>query len=156
MTEAYRFLPSSFDPDDPDMKGIPVPLDWCWDSAEHTFKAWGSRGVMMRLPLFWQMEVPLFRACRSVGAFLFANDVGNMPLGAVATRIAEIDTVVTDFEDTCMFTSYLLECNAPLPKHWFIVRNQKNAHRQLPHALANVAVYEETHSSPGIIKVPHL
>lgn len=156
MTKTCRLFPSSFDPDDQNMRGVPVPLDWRWDSVERTFKAWGVRGVMMRLPLFWQLEVPLFHACQSAGAFLFTNDVGNMPLGAVATRIAEIDTVVTDFNDVCMFVPYLLERGAPLPRHWVIVRNPEHAHHPLPLALANVTVYEEVHSSPGIIDTSHL
>lgn len=156
MTKACRFLPNSFDPDDPDMNGIPVPLDWRWNSVEHTFKTWGVRGVMMRLPLFWQLEVPLFHACQNAGAFLFANDIGNMPLGAVAMRIAEIDTVVTNLEDACTFVPYLLEHGAPLPRHWVIVRNQENAHHPLPSAMAKLSVYEEVHSSPGIIAKQHI
>ena len=152
MSGPYRFLPSSFDPDDPHMRGIPVPLDWRWSSIEEGLRVRGARGVMVRLPLFWQMEVPLFYACRAVGAFLFANDVGNMPLGAAAIQGADIDTVITNFENADAFAVHLTERQISLPKNWVIVRTPLNAQTSLSQILQNkdLSIFEETHSSPGI------
>lgn len=153
MTTSQRFFPSSFDPDDAHMTGNPLPLDWRWRSAEDALTSWGSRGVMMRLPLFWQLEVPLFHACQSAGAFLFANDVGNMPLGAAAVDIADVDTVVTELDDAAAFASYLTIKRMSLPKYWFIVRKSSHAGAPLPPELTGngISVHEEVHSSPGII-----
>lgn len=107
---------------------------------------------MARLPLFWQLEIPLFHACRHAGSFLFINDVGNMPLGAAAIRTAEIDTIVTDFDDAVAFSAYLAQSTCPIPQKWFIVRPPLRAGKPLPSHLAHVEVAEEVHETPGILR----
>ena len=152
MSGSHRLLPSSFDPEDASMHGIPVPLDWRWSSVEKALQEWGSRGVMMRLPLFWQLEVPLFHACRAADAFLFTNDVGNIPLGIEAVRIANIDTIVTTFDDAALFTAQLAERNVSLSKQWVIIRTPSSAKTPLPQILRSndLRVFEEIHITPGI------
>ena len=146
--QAKRYFPSSFDPRDPTLKGIALPLSWRWVTIEHSLKTWGSRGVMMRLPLFWQLEVPIFDACQSVGAFLFTNDQDNMPLGAEAVRTADIDTVITDASDAAQFSAFLASKHIALPPNWFIVcKPGERAPQSLQHI---VRIVEELHESPGI------
>jgi hypothetical protein len=145
-----RRLPGSFDPGDVTANSKEVPADWEWTSAAATLKAFGSTGVMMRLPLFWQLEAPLFRACKAADAFIFVCEPQNMPLCAAALRDASIDTVVTDFDDATAFAHYLAARQQELPPHWLIIR--KPGQRQLlPARFASLAVAEETHVSPGIL-----
>src|SRR6185369_8776282 len=89
-----RVVPSSFDPDDPALLAVPRPLEAAWPSVEAALRHFGSRAVMMRLPLFWQAEPLLHAACRAAGAPIFVNEPENMPLGAAALQNG-VDTVVT-------------------------------------------------------------
>ena len=150
MSALSRFLPSSFDAQDPTLHGVEVPATWRWNSLEPQLKTWGSKGIMMRLPLFWQLETLIFEACHTAEASLFINDRANMPLGAAALKIAEIDTVVTDLADAEAFVAYLTEAKAPLPSFWFIVRTPEQATTPLSALLRPLTTAEETHRSPGI------
>lgn len=116
-----RLVPTSFNPDDSELRGFPIALDWNWPSSEQFLRSCGAVGVMMRLPLFWQLEVPLRNACVSAGAFIFVNDRGNMPLGAEALRSAEISCVVTDAKDVFEFSNYLREKSRLQPSSWLII-----------------------------------
>lgn len=111
----------------------------------------GSRGILMRLPLFWQLESPLYTACRATGAPLFVNDQGNMPVGDAALRLAELDTVVTGAADATMFSSYLSEHGTPLPM-WFIIHPLPSEPWDIPPALKknDVRVAQEVHLFPGV------
>ena len=104
----------------------------------------------MRLPLFWQLEVPLFRACKSVGAFVYVCDPDNMPVTRVALQYASIDTVVTTYDDALALSNHLTERQLSGPRHWFIVR-RPDQEEKLPESISKDA-FEETHNSPGILK----
>lgn len=150
MQGMKRLFPSSFNPNDPALHGVPRAAQEEWSALEHALISWGAKRIMLRLPLFWQVEIPVFRACRASGAFLFTNDVRNMPLGKYAVRAIGIDTVVTDIDDASEFSAFLLREDTPVPPHWFIVRPAHRAGTPLPRELAGVAVEEEVHLSPGI------
>ena len=146
-----RYVPSSFDPNDADMRAITIAADWNWPTCAQALKKSGSVGVMMRLPLFWQLEVPLFHACKEAGAFLFVCEPQNMPFGAAALRDASIDTVVTDLNDALAFAQFLAARPQPLPPNWLIIR-RADQQEALPVAFASVHVVEESHSSPGVLQ----
>ncbi|MBI5457495.1 hypothetical protein HY971_02095 [Candidatus Kaiserbacteria bacterium] len=145
-------VPTSFDPDDPELRAFPRPLQWKWASVETTLRAFCSRGIVMRLPLFWQIEPALFAAGQAVGTPIFVNDQGNMPVGAAAIRTANMDTVVTDSQDAFKFSSYLLEAGAQFPDAWIIVhpvsRNEWTIPAPLQNSTAHVA--QEVHIFPGV------
>jgi hypothetical protein len=104
---------------------------------------------MMRLPLFWQLESPLRGACDSSGAFIFVNDLGNMPLGASALRQAGVDTVVTGREDAAAFSEYLNAQGLALPA--FLLVEPVTEHvSALPPSLEGAFVSRELHLFPGV------
>ncbi len=147
-----RVVPSSFNPDDENLRAFPYTLSPSWNSCETALRAFGARGVMMRLPLFWQTESLLHSACRAVGAFIFLNETANMPVGALAIRVAEVATVVTDINDAYLFSSYLAENKFPMGKTWIIVHPIKEGVRAIPEALMEKGIHvaQEVHVFPGV------
>jgi hypothetical protein len=145
-----RFVPDSFDPADPTLAMVEIPIEWRWESCEKALTRFASRGVMSRLPAWWQLEPPLHAACRSAGAFLYVNDTMNMPLGSAAILRAEIDTIVTTVDDAHAFAAFLIEKGVPLPPSWFIVHQHEK--KMLPELLwqPGIQLHEEVQSSPGI------
>ena len=146
---ANRMVPTSFDPNDPTLRGFPISLDWKWTSCEQALRSQNSVGVMMRLPLFWQLEVPLYKACKSSGAFIFVSDRGNMTLAAEAIRIAHIDCVVTDIEDAVMFSNFLSKKSLMQPRSWIIV-HPRTMPRTLPSHLSEAVGAQEVHLFPSV------
>ncbi len=145
----YRIVPTSFDPEDPELRGFPIPLKWRWASCEEALRVFGATGVMMRLPLFWQLESPLWSACKKAGAFIFTNDPENMPLGAAAIRSANIDCVVTETKDASLFSDFLREKKYQLPRSWIIIHPANSDEWSLP-KLEGANVAQEVHLFPGI------
>lgn len=146
---ANKIVPTSFNANDAALRGFPIPLDWKWTSCAEALGSFHAVGVMMRLPLFWQLEVPLFHACKEAGAFIFISDRGNMPLAAEAIRTARIDCVVTDAEDAKTFSNFLIEKSLSKPRSWIIVHRAT-----LPSApvtnIAGAVGAQEVHLFPGV------
>jgi len=144
--------PSSFNPKEEHLCAYPRPLGWDWPSCAGLLQHFGGKGVLSRLPLFWQVESPLYRACQAAGSFIFLNDKANMPLGAEAVRSAEIGTVLTDLDDASAFSSFLLAKNYPLPEAWLIVHVAEHIPGELPFPLANSPskIGQEVHVLPGV------
>ncbi len=147
-----RVMPSSFNPDDPTLCAFPYHKIAGWSSCERLLRDSGAHGVMMRLPLFWQIEPSLFAACHAAGALIFINDADNMPLGAAAVHIAQIDTVVTDSDDAHKFSNYLLEKKSGMAKTWIMVHTPHKDITPVPQALkaTHVRVAQEIHVFPGV------
>ncbi len=146
-----RVVPTSFDPNDPDLRAFPRPLSWKWSSCEDALKRFAPRVVMMRLPLFWQVEPLLHEACRAVPAPIFVNDADNMPVGEAAIRLAYVDTVVTDTSDSFAFSSFLSE-KKTLPKSWIII-HRPDSTWDIPTPLRDARetrVAQEVHVFPGV------
>lgn len=147
-----QLVPTSFDPADPELRAFPRPLGWHWTSAERMLRAFGSHGIMMRLPLFWQLEPALFAAGQAAGAPIFVNDQDNMPVGAAAIKTASMDTVITDTQDAFRFSSYLSETGAQFPTAWIIVHPALLDVWEVPAPLreAGARVAQEVHLFPGV------
>ncbi len=147
-----RVMPSSFNPDDENLRAFPYYLAPRWDSLERALRESGSHGVMMRLPLFWQVESNLHHACRATDAFLFLNEPENMPLGAAALRLAEIDAVITDTKDAFAFSLYLSSNNSPLDFTWLIIHSADKDAVKIPEILLGrgAKVIQEVHIFPGV------
>jgi hypothetical protein len=146
----YSVVPTSFDPHDDGLRAFPRSLETRWTSAENFFLNVGARGIMMRLPLFWQMEPLLFAAGQMAGAPLFVCDQSNMPLGAAAIRTAHMDTVVTDAGDAFAFSDYLVLTGAVAPKAWLVVHAFDAHSWDTPAALVDARLAQEVHLFPGI------
>lgn len=157
-TAPCRLFPAAFDPADANLGAFPCALDWQWRSCEMALKHFNARGIVMRLPLFWQLETPLHAAGQAAGAPLFINDQGNMPVGAEAVR-AGLDTVVTDALDAKAFALYLAE-RAVRVSSWILIHPLPAAAWVLPEELASDAhVAQEVHLFPGVpllVQCPYL
>lgn len=148
LVSNYRLLPAAFEPTK-ELTAYPVPLERGWPSLTPHMRVWDSRGLMARVPLFWQMEAPLRTTCDEVGAFLFINDMSNMPLGAAAIRDANVDTVVTQMRDVGPFSLHLLEAKIALP-NFIAVHPHASALAPLPQACRETPIAQEVHLFPGV------
>jgi hypothetical protein len=147
-----RVTPSSFDPDDPELRAIPRSLNWRWTSCERFLRNVEARTVLLRLPLFWQIESFLHRACQAVGATILVNEVENMPVGAAAMHSANVNVVMTDTSDAGLFSTYLFEKDVEFPRAWFVVHRGDAENWTLPQFLreTQIRVAQEVHLFPGL------
>ncbi len=153
-----RIIPTSFDADDAALAGFPLHHLYRWDSCAHALVELKAHGVMMRLPLFWQLEVLLWYASRAARAPIFLNDPENMPVGAAALQLGGMDTVVTEQRDAGAFVEYLQKEKMALPEKWIVVHRADDVWK-LPAALADSRVAQEVHLFPGLpvlSQCPHL
>jgi len=146
-TTSCELLPSSFDPGSPTLRAYPRQVGWAWTSLEAALRRFKAEGVMMRLPLSMQLELPLFRACRAAGSFIFQSDLGNIPLAKAALEGAAIDLVITTAHDAGALALYLRENGAREPRAWVVVRDISEHPAPLP-LLSEV--HEEIHLFPGM------
>ena len=143
-----RVFPASFNPDDPTLRAFPVPVSREWMSLKRHLRHFRSRGVLLRLPLFWQVESPLYRTCREVDALYYANDVTNMPLGAAALRGMHLDTVLTDRSDAVALSTFLGKAGTKYS--WVIVHSLFETPWTIPDELTSASVAQEVHMFPGV------
>lgn len=144
-----RVVPAQFTWSD-DMEGLFIDASWRWPSLRSHLERLRVRGVLMRAPLWWQLESPLSKACKDAGSFiLFERD--NVPLATVGVRDACIDAVVTDPEDAAAFAAALTQRNIAFPKLWFLIVRQDQT-VTLPPSLSEVEieVVQEVHRYPGV------
>lgn len=144
-----RFVPSSFDPADPNLHALPRAGDEVWHSLAQLIPVAKVRGVMSRLPPFWQAMSPLHAACREHGVPLFLNDIANMPVGGLALTLRVVDAVVAEAADATQFAQHCADTGVPEPKLWLLVHQADATWKSLmPHTSGLVA--HEVHVSPGI------
>lgn len=145
-----RTFPSSFSPHNA-TPAFPRSLAWHWRSAADAIRRMSAKGVMMRLPLFLQLEAPLANAAHEAGAFIFVNDADNMPLGAAAIMQAEIGCIVTTGHDGDAFAAYLIKKDIPAPG-WHLVRHFEEDNWNVPQSVAETGsrVTQEVHLFPGL------
>jgi hypothetical protein len=107
---------------------------------------------MMRAPLFWQLEQPLFRATRVSGSFIFVSDAANMPVGSSAIETANVEAIVTDPDDARLFGQYLADGGKKAPRLWVLVHDARHVLSDLPEKLPQdgAAVGREIHILPGV------
>lgn len=147
---SYSPVPTSFDPDDAALRAFPRPLLWRWSSAEWALGAISPTIVMMRAPLFWQLEQPLWRAAQAHGAAIFVNDKDNMPLGRSAMA-SGADTIVTSAHDALAFSAYLKEKKVPFPRGWLVVHDiRERIDISDIHAGEATHIFQEAHLFPGM------
>jgi len=151
QTTPGRFSPSSFSDDDPALTIFPRAESWKWHSAEETLSKHMGRGLMLRLPLFWQVEIPLFLACKEKGLFIFVNDQSNMALGASAISRASIGVVVTDAKDANEFATFLMIKGHSFPDTWLIVQKAGEMIPLAPALTGSAStLVQEVHVLPGV------
>ncbi len=145
-----RIVPSSFNPDDPDLRALPIPLSWHWTSCERMLAHFQAELVMILLPLFWQLTAPLQAAIRSAGAAAYIGDPENMPVNEAAVR-AGFDTVVISASDAPRFAAYLTREQAPFPTSWLVIHLPDATTWDIPQPLLKSAcnIAQEVHLFPG-------
>lgn len=145
---AVRLFPSSFDPDDPSLTALARPNTLRW----HTLSEWltrvSARGVLSRLPLFWQTESIMHAACREARAFLYLNDASNMPVGLAAIEHANVDTIIATQDDAIEFSRFLASRGA-LVANWYIIHDATARFPSVNLSLAT-SIRHDIHLAPGI------
>jgi hypothetical protein len=146
-----RVVPSSFDPDDPDLTAMPRSMEWQWTSLERFFRLSSARMIMSQIPLYWQVASALERACAAAEAPVFAADACNVAVCAAAVRELNIEVVVSAPEDAAPLIAYLSEKHIEPPRSWFIVHAAKS-NWSMPPELAEgyFSVQQEVHLFPGV------
>lgn len=146
------YYPSSFDAHDPLLRALPRENDWRWSSCERALRDFSSRGVIMRIPIFWQLGLPLYAACRSLGIPVFTNEPENIPVGALALEKGGLDCVVSENRDAAAFTEFLLEERLPFPKFAILIHRVHEPEWRVSETVRTHwgAVAEEVHAAPGV------
>lgn len=146
-----RWVPTSFNPEDAELRSFPIPRYAPWDTLAAFLTEHGSHGVVGRLPTFWQMGFALYRATRTAHVPLFTNEPQNTPLGAVAIRDAHLDTIVTEATDAHVFARYCESRSIPQPRLWYLLhRIDALADTSLEHFAPEAIVAHEVYLCPGI------
>jgi len=150
-TTDARVFSTSFDGSNADMPIYGRARNWQWASLHHFLRARRALGVLVRLPLFWQVEPLIFNACKDAGGFPFVNDVANMPVGRLAVTEANVNTILTTVQGAQGFSRHLVERNTPFPPNWFVVHQLSDTPIQLPYLMRpGLIVHNEVHLFPGI------
>lgn len=146
-----RVVPTAFDAHDELLTAFPRHSSSRWVTAESIFERNRGACVLLRLPLFWQSEIPLHDACARTGTFLFVNDRRNMPLAAAALTSSSVKVVVTDAKDANDLATFLLVEGHDFPKEWLVVQRADEWVR-LSAALtgASCEVTQEVHVMPSV------
>jgi hypothetical protein len=146
-----RIFPTSFDPNKTTFAFL-RSVFWKWKSLADFLQNYKAIGVLIRLPLFWQIEPLAFEACKTSKSFLFINDETNMPVGRTAIQSAEMNTVVTTAKDAVEFLDYLEVYDAKRPKNLFIVHPFPDVNIELTQTITDtrLIVAQEIHFFPGI------
>lgn len=145
-----RLTPSSFDPDDVVLAVLSRPIDWRWGSLEEALAAFPGAAASYMLPLFWQMEPPVFAACRSAMMPLFATQPDNEAVAAASLRYAAVDTLVIEAGAAERLQAHFEMYKDPSPKLWFVLHDARAERwRDAPPKLSNT-VWQEVHLMPGV------
>ena len=146
-----RIVPTSFDPDDPELSAYPREADWQWDSCRRFLTHFEARTVMCQLPLFWQMSGPLRLVCSDAQCPIYPNEPENLPVGAAAITSGDANLVIIEVGDAARFSSYLFEKSKPLPSSWLIIHRAHGAW-ELPPTIrsSRSRAAQEVHLFPGV------
>lgn len=148
----YRISPTSFNPNDPQLRAFPRALEWQWRSCQTLLEAHKPKVVMMLAPFFWQIEPLLYHACQHAGAPIFVCQPDNLPVAGAAITNADVEAVVCPPSSAAAFSLFLLEKNIPFPKLWLTVHDAHAPSWELPVGLGQkpATVGQEVHLFPGV------
>lgn len=147
-----RYLPSSFDANDPLLYAVPRSASFRWKSLEEFLGTTRARGLLVRTPIYWQALFAAHEACQAAGIPYLANDPDNAPVGAAALRMAGVDSVLTEASRAHEFWSYCQERKTVLPSAWFLVHDARSTtHWIAPESISQTSscVFQEVHIMPG-------
>lgn len=148
----WRVVPSSFVSTDPNLRALPLPMDWRWLSLAEVLGALGVHMLILQQPGFWQMEpLAFYAACRS-SIPLCNIEPQNYPLDRAAIRFAGADGVLAEASEAAAIAEYLNTNNVTLPGAWVLIHAADAPHWDTPPALLRVraAVAHEVHLAPGV------
>lgn len=150
--QRYAFSPTSFDASDEQLRALPRALDTMWREGERAFEHYGSTGVMVRTPIYWQFGLPIYRACRERDIPIFVNEPENIPVGAMSLQRGGIDTVVCESIDAFAFSSYIAEKKLPYPRLWVLIHRANTPVWTVPGGIteSKSALSQEVHLFPGV------
>ena len=156
VTTDVRHLPNDFDP-----KNIsatyPLSMTWRWTWLQRVLQTAPAPGVVVRLPLFFQLEPLVFHACRESKTFLFLNDKANMPVARAALSEEAFSTVLTTEDDVTGLITYLTQQGFSKPLHWITIsplaplrKIDLGSHRMMRslHLVPGLPIFEECEDSP--------
>ncbi len=147
-----RLIPSTFDAQDPKLRPIPTGASRGWTSLESCLRAVDSKGLLLRIPLFWQAHFAAHEACRAVGIPYLANDPDNMPIGGASLQYAGVDAIIVEATRAHEFWSFCEEKRLPQPRGWFLIHEALVGQWSVPASITQSAavVFQEIHVFPGV------
>lgn len=140
-----RFLPSTFPGATYDGAVHTIPAEWRWEWLSEALRSVCAQGVIVRIPLLWQLEPLIFYACKDAGSFLFINDRTNMPVAYEAILKSSMNTIITTPDDAQEFAAFLEEKDTPALS-WILICSPE----QRPPTNVSGTILMSIQASPGI------
>lgn len=148
----WRVVPSSFISTDPNLRALPLPMEWRWPSLATVLAALEVRTLILQQPGFWQIEPFAFYAARESSIPVCNIEPQNYPLDRAAIRFAETDGIVAEAAEAAAVAEYLQSNNVTPLRAWVLIHTGDAAQWETPPTLvrAHVQVAHEVHMTPGV------
>ena len=145
-----QLIPTSFDPDNPNLGALAVPYH-PWETSSYALADCVDEIAIIRVPPFWQMEMPIHDALRAHGIAPHFLHPENTPLGIIAVSQLTPKIVITEAATLPRFLTALAEKKIPIPARWILLHALDAPQWETPKALNGAAITaHEVHSLPGL------
>jgi hypothetical protein len=148
----WRVVPSSFISTDPNLRALPLPMEWRWPSLAGALAALEVHTLILQQPGFWQVEPFAFDAARTSSIPVCNIEPQNYPLDRAAIRFAEADGILAEASEGAAIAEYLQANNVTPLRAWVLIHPADSAQWETPPTLVrvNAAVAHEVHLAPGV------
>lgn len=140
---SHRWVPSTFKGDEPPVR-IPHVA---WQHGHELLHGKASTIALVRIPPFWQFEIPVHDACRANGVAPYYVHPHNMALGIASVVSLEPESVITTSENLATFVHEVRQKSSHMPSLWIVIHDAATPWHEPP-GLPHVEV--EYHRFPGM------
>ncbi len=151
-SKPWRVVPSSFISTDPNLRALPLPMDWQWPSLAEILAAFEVHTLILQQPGFWQVEPFAFYAARQSSIPVCNIEPQNYPLDRAAIRFAETDGMLAEASEAAAIADYLSVNNVTPLRAWILIHPADTPTWETPAPLvrAGTQVAHEVHLVPGV------
>lgn len=151
-SKPWRVVPSSFISTDPNLRALPLLMDWQWPSLAEVLAALEVHTLILQQPGFWQVEPFAFYAARQSSIPVCNIEPQNYPLDRAAIRFAEADGVLAEVSEATAIADYLSTNNVTPLRAWALIHPADAPTWDTPATLvrSNAQVAHEVHLTPGV------